>query len=80
MGRQAHLDGLLQLGGEAGHRLLHALVLVTLPLEDGRLGLHLLHDVIQVLIHPPVVQPLQLQLLLSLDVRAVQLQVGKERM
>lgn len=72
-GREAHLDGLFQLGGEAGHGLLHALVLVALPLEDGGLGLHLLHDVVQVFVHAAVLHSLQLQLLLGLNVSTIYL-------
>ena len=77
-GTSSHLQGLLQLGGEAGDRLLHALKLVPLPLQKGGLGLHLLHDLVQVLVHPLVLDSLRLQQILRLHVGAVQLNRGAE--
>lgn len=67
---------LFQLVAQGGHGSLHALVLLSLTLEDRSLGLDLLDDLIQHSAHSLGLLLLQLKLRLTLCMRIVQLNTG----
>lgn len=72
-GRFPDRSCLLQLVTQGGHGPLHALVLLPLTLQHGRLGLHLLDYFVQHPAHSFGLLLLQLKLCLALHVRVVQL-------
>lgn len=67
---------LFQLVAERGHGSLHALILLSLTLEDRSLGLDLLDDLIKHSAHSPGLLLLQLKLRLTLRICIVQLNTG----
>lgn len=76
-GRSPDRSRLLQLVTQGGHGPLHALVLLPLTLQHGRLGLHLLDYFVQHPAHTFGLLLLQLKPCLALHVRVVQLHMAR---